>query len=123
MNGDVNHVRRMPCRCMELGREKPLLLPHVLLDELEAIADRESQPEMLKGSAYEEFKTAQEIVVTEHVLAVALRPSAGSWRYVKIDPETVNVKIVDVSSYLAIKEKLSSDSKQIGPHVQSMRTQ
>ena len=99
---------------MELGRETPLLLPHVFLDELEAIADCESRPEMLKGSAYEELKTAQEIVVTKHLLAIALRPSAGSWRYVKIDPETVNVKIVDTSSYLAVKEKLSSDSKQAG---------
>lgn len=97
---------------MELGRETPLLLPHVLLDELEAIADRDNQPEILKGTAYEELKTAQEIVVTEHALAIALRPAAGTWRYVKVDPETVNVKIVDTNSYLSVKEKLRPEGKQ-----------
>ena len=96
---------------MELGRETPLLLPHDFLDELETIADRDNQPEMLKGAAYKELKTAQEIVVTEHSLAIALRPAAGSWRYVKVDPETVNIKVVDTSSYLAIKEKLSPESE------------
>lgn len=98
---------------MELGRDTPLLLPHMLLDELEAIADRDRAPEILKGVAYEQIKTAQEIVVTKHLLAIALRPAAGTWRYAKIDPETVKVKIIDTSSYLAIKEKLSKDSEQL----------
>ena len=99
-------------RCLELGKETPLLMPYVLLEELEGISDRDSQPEIVKGKAYEVLKTAQEVIVAGDRIAIALRPSAGLWKFVKVDPKTLNVKDIDVSSYLAIKEELSPDGMQ-----------
>lgn len=87
-------------------------MPYVLLEELEGITDRDGQPEVVKGSAYGVLKTAQEIIVANKLVGIALRPSAGLWKHVTIDPETMNVKVVDVSSYLTLKEKLSPDGEQ-----------
>ena len=72
------------CRLAKQGKDTPLLLPHQIKAELDKIAEEKTAPEVLKGSAYELLLTAQELIVQEDTVAVALRPDIGNWKYVTV---------------------------------------
>ncbi len=94
-------------RLSELGQETPLILPHVIKSELEKVAEETTAPELLRGKAYELLLTAQEMIVRENTVAIALRPDIGFWKYVTVDSSSMNIMGVETAAYLAFKEKLS----------------
>ncbi len=69
-------------RLLDLGAEHPILLPHVLLDELNRIAKNSGNDEIMYSSFATLLRTAVEVVVKAPCVALALRPKAGSWLYV-----------------------------------------
>ena len=95
------------CRFSDLGKETPLLLPHVIREELDKIAEEKTAPELLKGSAYEVLLTAQEVIVTRGTVAIALRPDIGLWKYVTVNPSDMKIQGIETSKYLELKENLS----------------
>ncbi len=98
------------CRLSEIGQETPLILPHVIKTELENVAEEKTAPELLRGKAYELLLTAQEMIVRQNTVAVALRPDIGFWKYVMVDSSSMDIKGVETAAYLAFKEKLSGQS-------------
>lgn len=94
-------------RLSELGQETPLILPHVIKSELEKVAEEKIAPDLLRGKAYELLLTAQEMIVRENTVAIALRPDIGFWKYVTVDSSSMNIMGVETAAYLAFKEKLS----------------
>ncbi|DBB12256.1 hypothetical protein WJX82_005134 [Trebouxia sp. C0006] len=97
-------------RLSEIGQETPLILPHVIKTELENVAEEKTAPELLRGKAYELLLTAQEMIVRQNMVAVALRPDIGFWKYVMVDSSSMDIKGVETAAYLAFKEKLSGQS-------------
>ena len=95
------------CRLVELGKETPLLLPHIIKEQLDKITEEKTAPELLQGSAYEVLLTAQEMIVRKETVAIALRPDIGLWKYVTVNSSTMKVQGVETAAYLAFKEKLS----------------
>jgi len=91
----------------EIGQETPLILPRVIKTELENVAEEKTAPELLRGKAYELLLTAQEMIVRQNTVAVALRPDIGFWKYVMVDSSSMDIKGVETAAYLAFKEKLS----------------
>ena len=100
-------LRNCTCRLSEIGQETPLILPHVIKTELENVAEEKTAPELLRGKAYELLLTAQEMIVRQNMVAVALRPDIGLWKYVIVDSSSMDIKGVETAAYLAFKEKLS----------------
>lgn len=78
----------------------------MIKEELEKIAEDNTAPELLKGSAYELLLTAQEMIAREEMVAIALRPDIGFWKYIIVDPSSMEVHRLETSAYLAFKEKL-----------------
>ena len=78
----------------------------MIKQELEKIAEDDTAPELLKGSAYELLLTAQEMIAREEMVAIALRPDIGFWKYIIVDPSSMEVHRLETSAYLAFKEKL-----------------
>ncbi len=108
--GPVKVASTSNCRLSEIGQETPLILPHVIKTELENVAEEKTAPELLRGKAYELLLTAQEMIVRQNMVAVALRPDIGFWKYVMVDSSSMDIKGVETAAYLAFKEKLSGQS-------------
>ena len=98
------------CRFLDLGKGTPLLLPHILKEELDKIA--EANTELQQGPAYALLLTGQEVIVTQGVVAIALRPDIGVWKYVTVNPSDLKIETVTASKYLGLKENLSGQRKQ-----------
>lgn len=101
------------CRFLDLGKETPLLLPHVIKEELDKIAG--AQTGLQTGPAYELLLTGQEVIVTEGKVAIALRPDIGLWKYISVDPSDMKIQAVDAAKYLELKENLSGQCKLLQP--------
>ena len=108
------------CRFSDLGKETPLLLPHVIREELDKIAEEKTAPELLRGSAYEVLLTAQEGIVTQGTVAIALRPDIGLWKYVTVNPADMKIQGIETSKYLEMKENLSGQRALPYPPLNSM---
>lgn len=95
------------CRCMAKAKaSKPILLPHVLLDELCAVCDECNNPGLKHGELAAMLKTVQEAVVVPPRVAFALRPTMGEWYYMRISVDDMRVEEMTAAHYLAFKEKL-----------------
>eukprot|EP00887_Chlorella_sp_A99_P005770 scaffold1.g5770.t1 len=113
-------------RCIEkTAGNKPILLPHIVQDELCKVCD-ECNNSALKSSDFATLmKSIQETVVVPPRIAFALRPSVGEWYYIRqgallvflfligrgvagamINVEDMTVEEMTAAHYLAFKEKL-----------------
>ena len=61
----------------------------------------------MKGLAYQVLLTAQEMIVINGTVAVALRPDIGLWKYVTVDASSMKVQGIEAAGYLSYKDKLS----------------
>lgn len=99
------------CRFLDLGKAAPLLLPHVIKEELDKIAEANTQ--LQQGSAYALLLTGQEVIVAQGVVAIALRPDIGLWKYITVNPSDMKIETVTASKYLGLKENLSGQRKPL----------
>lgn len=106
-------VPLLHCRFLDLGKATPLLLPHILKEELEKIA--ESNKQLQEGPAYALLLTGQEVIVTQGLVAIALRPDIGVWKYITVNPSDMKIETVTASKYLGLKENLSGQRKPLQP--------
>ena len=97
------------CRFLDLGKETPLLLPHVIKEELDKIAV--AHKDLQTGPAYQKMLTGQEVIITQEKVVIALRPDIGLWKYITIDPSNMKIQAVEASKYLELKENLSGQRK------------
>ncbi|PSC73946.1 sucrose synthase [Micractinium conductrix] len=94
-------------RCMAKSKaDKPILLPHIIMDELCAVCDECNNPMLKSGEIAAILKTVQEAVVIAPRIAFALRPTMGEWYYVRVSVEDMRVEEMTAAHYLAFKEKL-----------------
>jgi hypothetical protein len=72
-------------RCILKGcaAEKPILLPHVMVDELHGICDEVGNPALKSSELACLLKSVQEAIVLAPRLAFALRPNVGEWHYIR----------------------------------------
>lgn len=96
-------------RLLDLGANHPILLPHVLVDELNRIAKESGNDDIMYSSFAALLRTAVEVVVMAPRVAVALRPKAGSWLYVVFQHDEMTAESLSTSEYLAFKERLVQD--------------
>ena len=61
-----------------------ILLPHVVKDALDAVAEESKQPALCDCKGAQTLATAQEVAVLGEELAFALRPSVGVWKYYQV---------------------------------------
>lgn len=101
----ADQYRALFSRFLDLGKATPLLLPHILKEELEKIA--ESNKQLQEGPAYALLLTGQEVIVTQGLVAIALRPDIGVWKYITVNPSDMKIETVTASKYLGLKENLS----------------
>ncbi len=95
------------CRCLAKGSgDKPILLPHIIQDELCAVCEECCNPALRSGELSAMLKTVQEAVVIAPRIAFALRPTMGEWYHIRINVEDMSVEEISASHYLAFKEKL-----------------
>jgi sucrose synthase len=86
--------------------EKPFLLRSELVGELNEFVVGTSG-DTIAGSALEAaLSVSQEAAVRAPWFYLAVRPSIGRWRYLRINAETMQVDEVSVSQYLRFKESL-----------------
>ena len=72
------------CRCLEKGKgDKPILLPHIIQDELCKVCDECNNPALRNSELAMLLKTVQEAVVIPPRIAFALRPTMGEWFYIR----------------------------------------
>ncbi|KAI3433440.1 hypothetical protein D9Q98_003254 [Chlorella vulgaris] len=94
-------------RCLAKGSgDKPILLPHIIQDELCAVCEECCNPALRSGELSAMLKTVQEAVVIAPRIAFALRPTMGEWYHIRINVEDMSVEEISASHYLAFKEKL-----------------
>ena len=63
--------------------DKPILLPHIILDELCAVCEECNNPALKNSELALMLKTVQEAVVIAPRVAFALRPTMGEWYYMR----------------------------------------
>ena len=61
-----------------------ILLPHVVKDALESVAEESKQPDLCDCKGAQTLATAQEVAVLGDEIAFALRPSVGLWKYYQV---------------------------------------
>lgn len=100
-------------RLLNNAYEMPILLPHVLQDELKRVC--EESLEMYGDKSLKEtdnfaciLKSTQEGVIIQPRIALALRPHIGDWKYIRINVEEMIAEEITSTHYLAFKEKLVS---------------
>lgn len=100
-------------RLLNNAEKAPILLPHVLRDELKLVCE-ESSEKYGKDSLKETsdfgciLKTTQEGVIIHPRIALALRTHIGEWKYIRINVEEMIAEEITSTHYLAFKEKLVS---------------
>lgn len=93
-------------KCLDHGKVTPHIMPHQLMDELNAIGEATGNPDICFTPFGNLLRTAVEAVVLEPSIAMALRPKAGSWIYLRYNVDELTVDEVDAGQYLAFKEHL-----------------
>jgi hypothetical protein len=97
----------LPSRCQEIGAVTPIILPHQLVDEFERIAQDHSNTEVMFSPFASLLRTAVEAVALGPRVAIALRPKAGSWMYLRFQIDELTVEEMTAGQYLAFKEMLA----------------
>lgn len=69
---------------LEQGRETPIFMSHVMLDECERVATACDCPEFLNNSLCGFLKFCQQIAVVDSELAFCFRPKPGSSTFYKV---------------------------------------
>jgi hypothetical protein len=118
LNGD-DHFRSGPAllphslfyrfRCVERGKDKSILLSHVIYDELVGVCeDCKSQggPSLKSSELATLLKHIQEAVVVPPRVAFSMRLGAGDWHYLRVNIDDMSVEEMSTAHYLAFKEKL-----------------
>ncbi|KAL4859385.1 Sucrose synthase 3 [Chlorella vulgaris] len=105
--GLVHNRNELVLLCLAKGSgDKPILLPHIIQDELCAVCEECCNPALRSGELSAMLKTVQEAVVIAPRIAFALRPTMGEWYHIRINVEDMSVEEISASHYLAFKEKL-----------------
>ena len=83
-------------------------MPHVLVDEMQRLADDGDEPELMFMPLTNLLRSAVEVVVVAagNRVAMPFRPRAGEWLYVAFQADSLLLEELSASQYLAIKESL-----------------
>ncbi|EPS68454.1 hypothetical protein M569_06314, partial [Genlisea aurea] len=97
------HVKKCFLKYTEKG--KRILKPHHLMEEMEqVIEDKAEKSQVLEGTLGYILCTTQEAAVVPPYVAFALRPSPGSWEFIKVHSDDLSVDAMTAAEYLKIKE-------------------
>ena len=91
---------------------KPFLLRSDLQDALESIYTSAPAADVADTPLFATIQFAQEAAVDVPWIYLATRPGIGRWAYYRFHLESVEVEQIDVSDYLAFKERLVSGDAQ-----------
>ncbi|KIY96079.1 sucrose synthase [Monoraphidium neglectum] len=111
-----NEMCSLVARITEAGSSSPILMPHILVDELSAIAAETNNSGLMTSPLTTLFKTGVEVVVQAPSIAIALRPKPGSWLYVLVHSDNLTADEITTSQYLAFKERLRDGSVDENPY-------
>lgn len=90
-----------------LSLQRPFLLRSDLWDEFEAFCREQPEREPLRTSAFRKMiAKSQEAAIEAPWIYFAVREQVGRWTYIRVHLETVDFKEIDVSEFLAFKERL-----------------
>ena len=84
------------------------------MDELERIAQDHDNAEVMFTPFASLLRTAVEAVALAPRIAIALRPKAGSWMYLRFQMDDFTVEEMTAGEYLAFKEQLAPGEQEIG---------
>jgi sucrose synthase len=93
-------------KCLERGKSTPHIMPHQLMDELAVIGEATNNQDICFTPFGNLLRTAVEAVVLAPSIAMALRPKAGSWIYLRFNADELTVDEINAGQYLAFKEHL-----------------
>jgi len=95
------------------GQHRELFLRSDLSDAFEAFCEAAEDPAVLRQSPLGDMlQSAQEAVLTDAWLYVALRERVARWRYLRLHLDTMDVDEVPVSEFLRFKERLVEDDPE-----------
>jgi sucrose synthase len=90
-----------------LSLQRPFLLRSDLWDEFEFFCREHPQSEALCASAFRKMiAKSQEAAIEAPWIYFAVREQVGRWTYIRVHLETLDFKEIDVSEFLAFKERL-----------------
>eukprot|EP00775_Hariotina_reticulata_P011337 gene11337-11486_t len=109
MSSMRNQLVSLLNRCLELGKDNPIIMPHQLMDELSSIGSATGDPDICFTPFGNLLRTAAEGVVISPSVALALRPRAGIWMYLRFNVDVLTADEINPAQYLAFKEHLADD--------------
>jgi sucrose synthase len=90
-----------------LSLQRPFLLRSDLWDEFETFCQEHTQAEQLcKSRLRKLIAKSQEAAIEAPWVYFAVREQVGRWTYIRIHLDALDVKEIDVSEFLAFKERL-----------------
>lgn len=101
-----NELCALFSKLLEMGAEKPILMPHQMLDTFVQIGQANGNAEIEWTPFANLLRTAVEAVVASPSIALALRVRAGSWMYMRINVDELTADEINAGQYLAFKEQL-----------------
>lgn len=91
--------------------DKPFLLRTEIGDALDELAEENDWKSILQSPLAEMLYLTQEAALSPPTIYFASRASIGRWDYVSLDQESLEAKIVSISEYLKVKERLVTGSR------------
>ncbi|GAQ80888.1 sucrose synthase [Klebsormidium nitens] len=86
------------------GIKTPVLLQHDFQEALKKAS--EFTPEVLESHFAKMLAVAQEGVVVDPIIALALRPRVAEWQYIKVNMDELSLEEMSGTEYLTFKERL-----------------
>jgi sucrose synthase len=105
-----NALLALVCRLQEMGRS--FLLRSNVQDIFEQLCEEDESGELLRSPLATLVDWCQEAALDKAWVYFALRQRVARWVYIRIHTETIGIELVDVSEFLAFKERLVSASAE-----------
>lgn len=111
---DYLHEQREACFMLlrrYIGLEKQFLMRSELLEECEAFCAENPSIGFEDSPLFRLIESAQEAAVESPWIYLAVRPYIARWKYYRIHAESLQMQVVDISEFLAFKERLVNGTK------------
>jgi sucrose synthase len=109
------HEQREACYMLlrrYIALDRPFLLRSDILDECRAFCAENPALAFEASPLYQMILSAQEAAVAAPWVCIAVRPSIARWKYYRIHAESLHAEAIEVSGFLAFKERLVNGAGQ-----------
>ncbi|CAL0304829.1 unnamed protein product [Lupinus luteus] len=103
LNGHKNDILALLSRIETKGNS--ILHHNEIIAELEEIPE-ENKQNLVDGAIGEVLRSIQEAIVLPPLVALAIRPSPGIWKYLRVDAHELVVDELGAAEYLKYKEEV-----------------